>query len=105
MRIPQIVLSICAVAVLTTAFAAGASAAPRGDALQTALGYVKGQHKALGLKASDLGDMVVSDGNSRAGLFDTASRDPAVEDDPGDYDDDIAFGDGGGDFGGGDGGE
>jgi hypothetical protein len=46
------------------------------------------------------------DGNSRAGLFDTASRDPAVEDDAGDYDDDVAFGDGGGDFGGGgDGGE
>ena len=61
MRIPHIVLSICAVAVLTTAFAAGASAARSGDALQTALGYVKGQHKALGLKASDLGDMVVSD--------------------------------------------
>jgi hypothetical protein len=54
--------------------------------------------RAPGLRGGD-------DGNSRAGLFDTASRDPAVEDDPGDYDDDIAFGDGGGDFGGGDGGE
>src|SRR5262245_23982857 len=62
MRIPHIVLSICAVAVLTTALAAGASAAPpSGDALQIALGYVKGQHKQLGLTASDLGDMVVSD--------------------------------------------
>jgi hypothetical protein len=42
------------------------------------------------------------DGNSRAGLFDTASRDPAVDDDAGNYEDDVAFGGDGGDFGGGD---
>jgi hypothetical protein len=58
----------------------------------------------MGRSASPRGG---DDGSSRAGLFDTASHEPAVADDAGDYDD-VAGYDGddfGGDFGGGDGGD